>query len=390
MRAVARSLLAAAATFAVAIGTAGTAGTARADITVGSILSLTGPAASLGIPERDTIALWPKTIGNQKINVIVLDDASDPTQAVLAARKLVNEHKIDVLVGPSITPATLAVLDVMAEARTPIVALAGGGAIVNPLEGSRRWAFKMVPDESLPMRMILDHMRSRGGKTLGIVAAADAYGETFLKVAQAVAPTKGVEIVGVERFNRTDQTFAAQGLKLISAKPDAIFIIAAGTPAAMPQIELVRRGYRGQIYQTQAVANNDFLRVGGKDVDGAILPVAPVLVAEQLPDSNPIKKVAVDYVTMFEAKHGPGSRSLFGGTAWDAFLFVQRAVPTALRRGQPGTPEFRTALRDAIEQTRELVGVQGVFNMSEKDHIGTDERSQVLVRIENGRWRLVQ
>lgn len=362
----------------------------QADINIGVMLSLTGPAASLGIPERDTVSLWPKQIGSEKINVIVLDDGTDPSAAALNARKLVTEHKVDIIVGPSITPTSLAALQVAGESKTPMFALAGGNDIVLPQEGNRRWSFKMPPNETIQSTYIIDHFKANKGTSLALIGLGDPYGETFYKTMEQVAAARGVKVLGPERYNRSDTSVAAQVLKLLAQKPDAVMIVAAGTPGALPQIELAARGYRGAMYQTQAIANNDYLRVGGKAVEGTLLPVSPVLVAEQLPDANPIKKVALEYVSLFEAKHGAGTRSLFGAIAWDSFLFLQRAVPLALKSAKPGTAEFREALRSAIESTRDLVGTTGIFNMSERDHNGADERSQVLVRIENGRWKLVQ
>ena len=328
-------------------------------------------------------------MGDQKLNITILDDASDPTAAVIAARKLVTEQKVDIIVGPSVTPSALAALDVAGESRTPMMAIAGGGAIISPLEGNRRWAFKMPPNEPLPVNMILDHMKKNGASTLGFIGFTDAYAETFLRVLQRITQERGVKLVAVERYNRTDQSVLSQVLKLQAASPDAIFVVASGTAGALPQIELARRGYKGLVYQTQAIANNDFLRVGGKDVDGAYFPVAPVLVAEQLPDSHPTKKPSMEYLKAFEGKYGPGSRSLFSASAWDVYLFIERAVPAALKSAQPGSAEFRAALRQALENTQNLVATGGVFNMNDKDHNGTDERAHVMVRIEGGKWRLV-
>lgn len=363
---------------------------ASADIHVGAILSLTGPAASLGIPERDAMLLWPKQVGGQNIKTTILDDHSDPKDAVLAARKLTSEEKVDVIVGPSITVTAIAILDVLAETGTPAIAMAGGGSITSPLEGARRWIYKMPPPESIPVSMILKHMKQNNAKTMGFIGFTDTYGEVFLKVMTKAAEEQGVKIVAVERYNRTDQSVTGQVLKLVAAKPDAIFIVASGTPGALPQIELNKRGYRGLVYQTQAIASNDFLRVGGKDVNGAFFPVAPVLVAEQLPESNPIRKVAMNFVKVYDGKYGQGAHNLFAATMWDAYIFLDHTVPTALKAAKTGTTEFRAALRTAIENTKELVVSTGVFTMSDKDHNGADERSQVMVRIENGAWKLVK
>ena len=363
------------------------ASAAWAQVNVGVILSLTGPAASLGIPAKQTVDLWPKEIGGQPINVVVLDDASDPGAATAAARKLTSENKVDVIVGPSITPTSLAVMQVAEETGTPVLTLGGGGAIVEPMTGPRKWMFKMPPGEAIPLNMILEDMKRANKTKLAIVAVSNAYGQTFLDVAQKMAPQYGVSIVATERFNPTDASFASQALKIQAARPDAVFIAAVGTPGATPHIELKRRGFAGTVYQTQAIANNDFLRVGGKDVDGALFPVSPLLVAAQLPDSNPIKPVALDYVKIFEDKYGKGTPSLFGGMAWDAQLFLQPAIKDVVATASPRTPEFRKALRDRLEKTHELVATQGVYSLSPTDHNGADQRSQVMVKIENGAWR---
>jgi len=366
------------------------AGTARADVNIGVIVSLTGPAASLGIPADNTIKLWPGELGGQKVHVITLNDATDTTTAAKNATRLITEDKVDVIVGPSVTPTSLAVLDVAARAGVPVISLAGGGAIVEPPDGPRRWAFKMAPTETISINAVLEHMRRQKAATVATIGLATAYGEGFLKAIEKLAPAQGVKIVASEKYATTDTSVTPQIVKLMAARPDAVYIFSAGTPGALPHIELVQRGYKGLIYQTQGVANADFLRVGGKALDGSYMTVAPVLVADQLPDGNPVKAPGVDYVKRYEAQHGAGSRSLFGATAWDAQLWLNAAIPAALKKGQPGTPEFRLALRDSLEGLREFVGAQGVFNLSDKDHNGVDQRSQVLVRVESGAWKLVK
>ena len=367
----------------------GTAVAARADINVGVILSLTGPGASLGKPEEETIRLWPGEIAGQKLNVTILNDSTDPTAATVAARKLVTEQKVDIIVGPSLTPPSLAVLQVAAEHELPLISLAGGGVIVEPVEGPRRWAFKMSPTENIATARVFDHMKGKKARKLGVIAVATGYGEGYLKVIDKLAPKHGIEVVAVERYQPGDQSVTGQIVKILGAKPDAVFVVSFGTPGVTPQIELNRRGYKGLVYQTQGIANNDFLRLGGKDVEGTYVTVAPVLVAEQLSPSNPVRKVSLDYVQKFEAKYGAGSRSLFGGSAWDAFIWLEHAIPSALKRAKPGTREFRAALRDGLEGMKNVAGVEGVFNMSPTDHNGVDESCQVMVRIQNGKWKLV-
>lgn len=365
------------------------AGTVLADVNVGVTLSATGPAASLGIPERNTFELiGSPTIAGVKVNFIVLDDASDTTKAVTNARKLISENKVDVVVGSTTTPNSLAMIDVVSEAETPMISMAASAAIIQPMDAKRRWVFKTPQNDALMAAAIAEHMKASGVKSMAYIGFADAYGEGWLKEITAAAQTNGIQVTTVEKFNRTDTSVTGQILKIASGNPDAVLIGASGTPGALPQVELVNRGYKGRIYQTHGVANNDFLRVGGANVNGAILPVGPMLVYEQLPDSNPIKKVAADYIGKYEAKFG--ARSTFGGHAWDAWLLLQTAIPEALKKGQPGSKEFRVALRDALEGIRELVGVHGVFNMSPNDHIGFDSRGRVMIRIDAGKWMLAK
>ena len=364
------------------------AGGAAAQIKVGVTLSATGPAASLGIPEKNTFPLLPKTIAGQTVEYIVLDDASDSTTAVKNARKLISEDKVDVLIGSTVTPNSLAMIDVAAESETPMISMAASAAIVEPQDAKRRWVFKTPQNDSHMTTAILSHMADNGIKTIAFIGFADAYGEGWYREVSKLADVRKIKMVANERFARADTSVTGQILKILSANPDAVLIAGSGTPAALPQKTLKERGYKGKIYQTHGVANNDFLRVCGKDCEGTWLPSGPILVAEQLPDSNPVKKSALTYKAAYEKAYGPGSVSTFGGHAWDAGALMANAVPAALKAGKPGTPEFRKGLRDALENTRELAGAHGIFNMSSTDHLGFDQRSRVMVQIVDGKWKL--
>ncbi|MGR4869492.1 ABC transporter substrate-binding protein [Variovorax sp. LARHSF232] len=360
---------------------------AQADINVGVTLSATGPAASLGIPEKNTIALMPKTIAGQKINYVVLDDASDTTAAVSNTRKLIADSKVDVVLGSTITPASLAMIDVASEAKVPMISMAASSRIVEPMDDKKKWVFKTPQNDIMMSLAIAEHMNKTGIKTVGFVGFSDAYGEGWYQEFSKAAGLKGLKVVANERFGRTDTSVTGQVLKLMSAKPDAILVAGSGTPAALPQKTLKERGYAGKMYQTHGVANADFLRVGGKDVEGTFLPAGPVLVADQLPQNNPVRKSAQAYIAAYEAAHGKGSVSTFGAHAWDAGLLMTAAVPVALKKAQPGTPEFRAALRDALEKIDEMPGAHGIFTMSATDHLGLDQRARVMVKIENGGWK---
>ncbi len=360
---------------------------AWAQVNIGVTVSATGPAASLGIPERNTIALMPKTIGGQTVNYIVLDDASDTTQAVTNTRRLISERNVDAIIGSSTTPASLAMIDAVAEAKTPMISIAASAAIIEPQDEKKRWVFKTPQNDIMMALAIADHMAANGVKTAAYIGFSDAYGENWHKEFSKALEIKKIQLVGNERFSRTDTAVMGQTLKIMGAKPDAVLVGGSGTPAALPQKTLVERGYTGKIYQTHGVANADFLRVGGKDVEGTILPVGPVLVADQLPASNPVRKTAMEYVTAYEGAHGKGTVSGFGAHAWDAGLILKAALPEALKGGKPGTPEFRVALRDALENVKEVPGAHGIFTMSPKDHLGLDQRARVMVKIENGYWK---
>ncbi len=380
------------ATLAAALAAAlslGIAQASRADITIGVTVSATGPAASLGIPERNTIELLPPTIAGEKIRWIVLDDASDTTRAVTNTRKLISEDKVDVVVGSTVTPNSLAMIDIVSDAETPMISMAASARIVDPTNPRTRWVFKTPQSDSLMADAIAVHMKANGVKTLGYIGFNDAYGDSWLAEMRRSAQTAGIRVVAEEKFNRNDASVTGQTLKLVAANPDAILIGASGTPGATPQKELIARHYKGKIYQTHGVANPDFLRVCGADCNGTFLPIGPMLVYEQLPESNPVKKVAAQYITQYEAKYGKDSRTTFGGHAYDTFALLSKTVPEALKKAKPGTKEFRAALRDALE-TANVVGTHGVFVMSAQDHNGLDNRARVMIRIENGKWVLAK
>lgn len=358
---------------------------AWADITVGISVSATGPAASLGIPEKNTAALLPTSVAGQKINYVILDDATNPTEANKNARKFVTENNADIIFGSSAVPTALAIAEVASETRTPQIALAP----VELADAKKNWVFVVPQHNALMAQALATHMKAANVKTLGFIGFADGYGEGWAREMTKAAEAAGIKVVASERYNRTDTSVTGQVVKLVSANPDAIMVAGSGTPAALPQTALADRNYKGKIYQSHGAANKEFMRVGGKAVEGAVLPVGPVVVASQLPDSHPSKKLGVDYTRQYEEKYGAGTVSSFGAHMLDAYKLFEAAVPTALKSGQPGTPAFRQALRDAIESGREVVGAHGVFNMNPTNHYGHDDRARVLVRIDKGEWKLL-
>lgn len=362
---------------------------AAAQVKVGIIVSATGPAASVGVTQQRTVGILPQTLGGLKAEYILLDDASDTSTTVKHARKLIVEDKIDVLVGPSLTPNSLALIDVVAEQKVPMISLAGSALIVEPMDEKRYWVFKTPQSDRQMGSVIVEHMKKEKLKSVAFIAFSDAYGESWTKVMTQLAEEAGIKILASERYQRTDSSVTGQILKIVSQRPDAVFIAASGTPAALPQVTLAERGYKGVVYQTHGVANNDFLRIGGKALEGTFVPAGPILVAEQLPDGHAAKKPALEFIQKYEALPGAGARSTFAAYLWDAQLILNAAIASASAKAKPGTAEFRAALRDAIEGTKGVAGPNGVYNMTPNDHLGLDERSRVLTQIVGGTWKLV-
>ena len=360
------------------------ASAAHADITVGVVLPLTGPASGLGIPMKNEIALWPQTLAGEKLKVIVLDDATDPTQGVKNAQRLVTEDKVDVILGSAATPVAIPIADVASQSGT--VQLAASPAGLPP--GKDHWTFRLPQSNSVMAHAMVAHMKKLGIKTVGFLGYTDAYGEGWLKDFGAEADKNGIKVVAVERFARSDTGVTAQALKLSSANPDAILVVASGSGAAMPEKGLIERGYKGKIYQTHAAATRDLMRVGGKDMDGTYVVSGPAVIAEQLPDSHPSKKTAIEFVQLYEKTYGVGSRNQFAGHAYDALLVLNKAVPVALKKAKPGTPEFRAALRDALEGMGHTVLSHGVVDWTASDHWGFTNETGVVLKVVNGDWKV--
>jgi branched-chain amino acid transport system substrate-binding protein len=361
-------------------------GFAHADITIGVVQPLTGPASGLGIPVKNGIAIWPKTIAGETLKVVVLDDATDPTTGVKDAQRLVTEDKADVIVGSSATPVAIPMADVTAESGTPQLSTAPAG--LPP--GKDKWFFRLPQSNDVMAYAVVAHMKKQNVKTVGFLGYTDAYGELWLKALTAEAAKNGIKIVATERFARADTSVTGQVLKLTSANPDAILIVASGSGAGMPQKAVMERGFKGKVYQTHAAATQDLMRTAGKDAEGTFVVSGPATVAEQLPDSHPSKAAAVAFVQGYEKAYGPGSRNQFAGHAADALTVLEKAVPVALKKAKPGTPEFRAALRDALEGMGRTVLAHGVLNWTAQDHWGYTNETGVMLKVVNGAFKVEQ
>ncbi|MGC4396865.1 ABC transporter substrate-binding protein [Hydrogenophaga sp. T2] len=370
-------------TLAVAVAATLT-GAAWADITIGVSASLTGPASGLGIPVANGVKMWPSTIGGEKVNVIVLDDATDPTKGVQNARRFVNQDKVDVIVGAVATPVAIPMAEVAIESNTVQLALSPIG--LPP--GKDAWSFRMPQSNNVMAEAMVEHMKKQGVKSVGFLGYTDAYGEQWLQALNPLLEKAGIKMLGVERFARSDTSVTAQALKLASLNPDAMVIVASGSGAAMPQLGLVERGYKGKYYQTHAAATRDLMRVGGKAVEGTFVTSGPVVVAEQLPDNHPSKAVGVKFNAEYEKIHGAGMRNQFAAHSYDAYLLLDKVVPVALKKAKPGTPEFRAALKDAIEAEAAMPVTHGILDFTATDHWGFKTGSGVVMKVVNGDWKL--
>jgi branched-chain amino acid transport system substrate-binding protein len=361
-------------------------GAAHADLSVGVVLPLTGPGSGLGIPVKNQIALWPQTIAGEKLKVVVLDDATDPTTGVKDTQRLVTEDKVDIIIGSAATPVAIPMADVAAESGTVQLAVSPAG--LPP--GKDKWTFRLPQSNDVMAYAVVQHMKKQKVKTIGFLGYTDAYGELWLKALTAEAEKNGLKIVATERFGRADTSVTAQVLKLTSANPDAILIVASGSGAGMPQKAVMERGFKGKVYQTHAAATQDLMRTAGKDADGTFVVSGPATVAEQLPDNHPSKQAAIAFVQQYEKTYGPGSRNQFAGHGADALTVLEKAVPIALKKAKPGTPEFRAALRDAFETMGRTVLAHGVLNWSAQDHWGYTNETGVMLKVVDGKFKVEQ
>ncbi len=357
---------------------------ALADVTVGISLPLTGPASGLGIPMQNYFKLWPTSIAGEKLTLIILDDATDPTKGVQNARRFVTQDKVDLIIGSAATPVAAPMADVAMESGT--VQLAASPVGLPP--GKDGWTFRLPQSNDVMAYALVGLMKKQGVKTIGFLGYTDAYGELWLKSITAEGEKNGIKVIATERFARTDTGVTAQALKLAAANPDAMLIVASGSGAAMPEKAIVERGFKGRIYQTHAAAAKDLMRIGGKDVEGTFVVSGPAVVGDLLPDNHPSKKLAMDFVARYDKAYGAGSHNQFAGHAYDAWIVLEKIVPVALKKAKPGTKEFRAALKDVIEGMGRTIFAHGVMNWSATDHWGYSPETGVMRVVKNGDWAL--
>jgi branched-chain amino acid transport system substrate-binding protein len=359
---------------------------ASAQVKVGVIVSATGPASSLGVPERNALSLAPKEIGGQTVEYVVLDDATDPTAARRHIERLTTDERVDLVIGSSTSPSSLAMVEVAGRTQTPMISLGASRAIIYPMDEAKKWVFKTPYNDATTAAATVDHMVATGVKRVATISVNDAYGEGWVREFRPLAEKAGIEIVASELYGAKDTSVTAQVLKVIAANPDAVLITASGTPGALPQTALAERNYKGKVYQTTGVVNADFVRVGGRAVEGVLIAANPLTVAAQLPDGHPAKEAGLKFTQQFDAAFGQGSTSAFAGYAWDAVMIAQAAIPEALKTAKPGTPEFRTALRNAIEGLDGVATTAGPVTMSADDHNGYAPDAPIMITVKDGKF----
>jgi branched-chain amino acid transport system substrate-binding protein len=357
---------------------------AIAEIKIGVSLSLTGPGSGLGIPMQKQLQLFPKTIAGEKITLIILDDATDPGKGSANTRRFVKEDKVDVIYGSSITAVAAAMTEIASEAGTAQVA----GSPVGLPPGKDKWLFRLAQSNTVMAHALVEHMKKQGVKSVGFLGYTDAYGQQWLDAVGPELEKAGIKLIGIERFARTDTSVTPQAIKLTSTNPNAILVVASGSGAAMPQLGLVERGYKGKVYQTHAAATPDLSRLGGKAVEGTFVVSGPALLGDQLPDNHPSKKLALDFVQKFENEFGANSRNQFAGHAYDFQVAMEKAIPLALKKAKPGTAEFRTAIRDNLETMGRTVFAHGVMNWTPTDHWGYTLETGVMTKVVDGKFKV--
>ena len=389
MKTMLNSLTAVTASAAVILGLLATTNDAGAQVKIGVIVSATGPAAFVGIPQKNTVAMLPTRIGDLDVEYLVYDDASDPAQSVQLTKKLISEQHIDALIGPSGSPNGVAVASFMSEAQTPMLAPIGNSMLVLPMDEKKRWVFKTHPNDDIISEGIVASMVKRGIKTVGFIGYNDPYGESWYKTFAPMAQQAGIQIVANERYSRLDTSVTGQVLKLIAAKPNAILIAGVAAGGVPPHAQLVDAGYKGLIWHTHGSASGAFIQIGGRKVEGALLVGPLLLVVDDVADGVPTKKAALEYATGYERRFG-ARPPIFGAGTYDAGRLLANAVPEAVKRARPGTLEFRSALRDALESTKNLAAAQGVINMTPQDHSGFDHSGRVLLTVRDGKFVLLK
>lgn len=364
------------------------AGTAHAqEITVGFVTSLSGPASSIGLNYEkgmNAAYAYKADVGGVKIKLIKLDDGSDPSQATKNARKLVEQDKVDVMIGTSSAPGTNAMMTVANELKVPFFAVSPVNVPI-PADG-HPWGVSMVQTPQLMVKVIADRMKRDGIKSVGFIGFSDSWGDLVYNGAKAAEANGGPKVLTNERYSRTDTSVTAQALKVVAASPEGFLNGGSATQAALPLLELRKLGFKGPFFGTPSLLNRDFVRIGAKAAEGTQVSAGPVVVTSQLPNDHFAKKIGTAFHDSFKKVNGGEADDGFSGYAFDGWVVFLEAAKVALTKAKPGTQEFRQALMDAIYSNKDVAGVHAIYNFTPKSYFGVDERSLVVVKLTDGKW----
>ena len=361
------------------------AGPASAQVKVGAVLSVSGPASFLGDPEKKTLDIYVDDINakgginGQKLQLVLYDDGGDANAARTFATRLVEEDKVAAVVGGTTTGTTMAMMPVFEDAQTPFISLAGAIEIIQPV---RKWVFKTPHTDRMACEKIFADLKRRNLTKVALISGTDAFGHSMRDQCIAVAPAANITIAEVENYGPTDSDMTPQ-LTKIKAAPgiQAVINTGFGQGPAIVTRDYRQLGIEYPFYESHGVASKQYIGLAGAAADGVRLPAAALLVADKLPDNDPQKPVVVAYKNTFEAKTGQPV-STFGGHAYDGLMILAAAAKRA-------SSFDRAKLRDEIEQTKGYVGTAGMVNMSPTDHLGLNLSAFRMLEIKNGDWALV-
>jgi branched-chain amino acid transport system substrate-binding protein len=362
----------------------GTLAQAAEPIRIGAIFSVTGPASFLGEPERNTAKMLEEDINKsggllgRKVKIIVYDDETDATKAVTAVDRLIKRDHVVAIVGPSTSGNTLAIIPKVEAAKIPLVSCAAAKKIVDPV---KKWVFKTPQSDYLAVKQIYAHLNKVGIKKIAILSASDAYGAAGREELKGLAAGAGLAIVADEVYGPKDTDMTAQLTKIKGTDAQAIVCWGTNPGPAVVARNRVQLGITIPLYMSSGVASKKFIELAGaSNAEGILLPAGRLIVADQVPENQPQKKVLTGYIKEYEAKfHQP--ISTFGGHAWDAVNLVFRAIRDA-KSARPA------AIRDALEKIRGFQGTAGEFNFSPTEHNGLTEQAFVMVKIHKGDWEM--
>lgn len=355
-------------------------------INIGAVLDISGPSSSLGIPERDTLLMLADQlnakggINGRQVKMVILDNKSDETESVLAVKKLIDSEKVAAIIGSSASGTSLAMVDTVQKEGVPLISLATNSKIVEPAS-DRKWVFKMAQSDAIVANNMINYAKSKGAQKVAMLYMNNAFGDGGKNALTKAAADNGVSIIFEDKFEATDKEMSAQLARIKGSDAQAVLIW-----AIPPSASIVTRNYRElglniPLIHSHGIANKNFLDLAGDAANGIVLPVGKIVVAEQLPDSDPQKQALLSYAKDFTAKYNSPPNT-FGGHAWDAFNMVVTAIK------EVGVD--RSKIRDSLEKTKNFVGISGVFNMSDKDHNGLDQSSMVMVEVKDGKWTYIK